>query len=182
MSQPKSETRARYLFGDATPFPLDENFVETLTVLTDACVALFRADVAAESRRVKAEAARKVAADELVKLDSLEQWVNDAVRSMLPANPKTASESENAAVRIVKSAEAVLKQSRGSIAKKRDAAVRVALGYKLPNSVRDPVERFLLKYQLPNTRWSLHWKGGHRQQRPSGEVRAAAPHGITAEF
>jgi hypothetical protein len=180
--QPKSELRIRYLFGDATPFPLDENFVDTLIALTQACVSLFRAEVAAESRRAKAETARRHATDELAKLESLDLAIGDAVKSLLPTDPKSSGGVEAAAARIAKAARATIKQTRAGIHARRDAAVRVALGHRLPASIRESIEPFLVRHQLPSTRWSLRWHAGTRTDAASAEVRAVAPHAISVEF
>jgi hypothetical protein len=180
--EPNTEVRARYLFGDATPFPPDENFIDTLVAMAEACVSLFKADIAAESRRTKAEVARKHAGDELARVEALEGWINEAVSRLAPADPKSPSGAEAAAMRIAKAARVTVKQARAEIGKRRDAAVRVALGYKLPSQIREPVEKFMLRFQLPNTRWGVQWRAGTKTQPSQAEVRASAPHGISAEF
>ena len=179
---PKQRSQPRYVFADATPFPLAENFIDTLVSLTDACVALFRADVAAESRRAKAKEARAHADDELRKVESLQSWVEKAVSSLLPENPKSATGVEAAAAKIAKQAAATLKQTRANVLRRRDAAIKVALGYRVPNSIREPVERFMLTRQLPNTRWSIEWRAGTRTEPSSGKVHASSPQGVSAEF
>lgn len=174
--------KARYLFADATPFPVSGNFIETLVSMTDACVALFKADIDAEARRNKAGEARNHAEEELKKVESLQTWIDDGLRQLIPSNPKKATGVEAAAVKIAKAGKAALENTRASIRKRRDAAIKLAMGYRVPNSVRDPIERFMLRHQLPSTRWSIEWSAGSKTVPSSGQVRANAPQGVSTEF
>src|SRR5690348_8957529 len=47
-----------YLYGDTTPFPLEENFIDTLGAVTDACVALLKVDEDLEDYAHKIEDAK----------------------------------------------------------------------------------------------------------------------------
>jgi hypothetical protein len=165
----------RYLYGDASPFPLNENFIETIVAIVEACVVLFVEDDAAVERRKVADHARTKAADELAKLQLLDQWVERAVSSMLPEQtPQT--RCELAAVRITKSTAAAIDQARTGITKQRDAAMLKALRRGDPKRIRHAVESFFVRHELPNTRWSVRWQATGAA--PRAEIGASADHSV----
>ncbi|MEM9491932.1 MAG: hypothetical protein AAGC55_22495, partial [Myxococcota bacterium] len=70
----------KYLYGDATPFPLQENFIDTISAATDACVALFTLDEELGERRRNATQLRKQAEEELNRLGVLSTALEVALR------------------------------------------------------------------------------------------------------
>src|ERR1700685_4050014 len=54
-----------YRYGDGSPFPLDENFIDTLTTAVEACTNAFVPLTELDERRQAARDARRGAAREL---------------------------------------------------------------------------------------------------------------------
>src|SRR4029079_7671654 len=57
-----------YRYGDGTPFPLEENFIETLTAAVEACTNAFMPLTELDGRRERARAGRAEADRELARL------------------------------------------------------------------------------------------------------------------
>jgi len=147
----------RYLYGDATPFPLDENFLDTLVDATDACVALLRLDAAAEKIRREAQQARIVAAAELTELEGMAKGVHQAL-ARHTAGESAESPAQVAARKVLLALGATMKQSRANILRKRDAAVRKTGIDHTAEAILEVLGAFLSKRELPDTVWRLRWK------------------------
>src|SRR5262245_13671645 len=145
-----------YRYGDATPFPLEENFIETVQAATDACVALFRADQAASERRQRADAAGQQARAELERLGQVAKAVEAALRPMLTGG-QPATPAEQSALKIAQSAAAILKQARAGVDKRRDLVQREMLEAVPDDRIGVALGELLLRHQLPGTTWSVHW-------------------------
>ncbi|HTM20290.1 MAG TPA: hypothetical protein VL172_07285 [Kofleriaceae bacterium] len=145
-----------YRYGDATPFPLEENFIETVQAATDACVALFRADHDAVERRHKADAAGQEARAELERLGLVARAIEGALRPVL-AGARPATPTQQSAVKIAQSAAAVLDRARLGVEKRRDAVQREMLEASVDERIGAAVGELLLRHQLPGTTWSVHW-------------------------
>jgi hypothetical protein len=61
-----------YRFGDGTPFPLRENFIETLVAAVDCCVALYQVEARIDEHQARLRDVGRRAAEELHRLDSLQ--------------------------------------------------------------------------------------------------------------
>ena len=72
-----------YRFGDGTPFPLSENFIDTIVGAVDCCVALFKLDAEAEAREERQRLTRRAADDEIRRLDALKVLIETAVTPLL---------------------------------------------------------------------------------------------------
>lgn len=68
-----------YLYGDSTPFPLNENFIETLRGATDACFALLQADEAMEHIRSQSDQEKRSAEQDIVGVERLAAALNEAM-------------------------------------------------------------------------------------------------------
>ena len=68
-----------YRYGDGTPFPLEENFIETLTSAVEACTNAFMPLTELDERRSRAKAARVEADGELNRLADLEKTLASAL-------------------------------------------------------------------------------------------------------
>jgi hypothetical protein len=171
----------KYLYGDATPFPLDENFIDTIGAAVDACVALFQADAEADSKRARAVQVQKIADEELRRLDVIGKAVQAALRPML-AEGKPERPAQAAAHRIVGTAGSTIKNARAGVVRRRDAAMRSAIGDQIGQRVFDAIEHFLLRHQLPRTQWSLRWTGGERPGDARAQALALTPSKLQTTF
>jgi len=170
-----------YRYGDATPFPLDENFIDTLTAVTEAAVALFHADVDAESRRRKAHTVRQHADEELKRLDALEVALQETLKAHLPS-AKPSRASHVAATRVAAHANGTVKTARAGVIKRRETAVRLAFGDQLGQQVLDALSTFALKQHLPKTKWTIHWSCNAQSGKATTAMEAVAPSSLATTF
>jgi|GEM_PF-6460873 len=170
-----------YRYGDATPFPLDDNFIDTLTAITEACVALFHADVDAEARRRKAHEVREHADQELLRLDALQDAIEQTVKAHLPS-AKPSRASHVAASRIAGYARTTVKTARAGVIKRRETAVRLAFGDQLGAQVLDAIAAFSLEHQLPKTRWTMRWSCDPLTGKATTVMEALAPCSLATSF
>jgi len=170
-----------YRYGDATPFPFEDNFIETIGAATDTCVALFRCDVANEARRLKVQDVKRRADDDLKRLDVLLRAVEASLGPMLPEG-KSERAFESAASRIAAAARSTVKTARVTVEKQRESGVRIAYSVPLGDRVRQAVANFLVDHQLPKTKWTIRWMYDHERGRPTAVVIADTPCGLRAEF
>lgn len=147
-----------YRFGDATPFPLNINFIDTLTAATDACVALFSADEAISLRRDQAHATIKDVDEELKRLSFIERAVEAALAPVVKETTARSTAGQTAA-RVIASAQSTVKQSRSQLQKRRDVASLPPTTEDTRQQVLNAIETFLLNHELPRTRWDVSWHG-----------------------
>src|SRR5438067_1823305 len=103
-----------YRFGDGTPFPLDENFIETLTDAVKACTEAFMPLTELDIRRDRARAGRVEADREIARLGELDKSVNGA---LLPfsAPEKKPSAATGVAQKIAGAAKTAIGQARAQV-------------------------------------------------------------------
>lgn len=165
-SSPPPGQRARYLFGDSTPFPLDENFLDTGCAAVECAVALLRAD------EVRVEEKRLVAAIEQRTLAEVGHF--DRVEASLRA--AYADPIDDLRGQIGASADRMAEALRREIMAFRDAAIAKALETAALARVMPAVGKFFEKHELPNTKWSIAW-GARLDGRGAtvAQVHARAP-------
>ncbi|MFO0618290.1 MAG: hypothetical protein U0414_37195 [Polyangiaceae bacterium] len=146
-SAPPAAPRARYLFGDSTPFPLDENFLDTGCAAVECAVALLRAD------EVRVEEKRLVAAVEQRTLQEVGHFEHfEATVRSAYAEPVDDLRSQ-----IGLSAQRMTDALRKEIMSFRDAAIAKALETAALSRVMPAIGKFFERHQLPNTKWSIAW-------------------------
>jgi hypothetical protein len=172
----------KYLFGDATPFPLEENFLDTLVVATDACVGLLRIDEEAERRRHEAEQARLRANAEIAQLDGIGKAVEQVLaRHLTEGAPVTPSQA--VAQRIIQSVESTIKSTRTAIARRRDATLTDSGLDDGAGQVIEVLSEFLCQRELPETTWRLRWKASENGEGQQAHlVGLAKPIDLQAVF
>ncbi len=173
-----------YLYGDSTPFPLDDNFVDTLSALTDACVALLRIDEELERLSVRADSTRTAAGQEIARLETI---ASSVVRTMDPHIAQAASPaSGQVAVRVVQAARGVLEAARTEAAARRDAAVRELATAQATARATIPraLEAFLVRHDIPHGRTAVLWQAGAGTSESPAEARCtlSAPFKLSAEL
>ena len=167
-----------YRYGDGTPFPLDENFIETLTLAVEACTNAFVPLSELDDRRERARDTRREADKELGRLVDLETTMNGALQQFLP-NDKKASLTQQVAQKISAGVKTALTEAR------RQVEVRVAQTEALAaprtacNAVVEALQPFFEERQLPNARWIMSWDV--RGAEPSANAVATAGR-ISASF
>lgn len=159
-----------YRFGDGTPFPVQENFIETLLSAIDACVGTFAAAAEIDERREKTRVARKDAEDELRKMGVMEKALESAMAPAKPSIDRLASPSQQAAARALAAARTAIGQSRATIEQRLQQLAGEPRLDKGLERMRGAMAQFFESQQLPDTlwRWTWHWNGA----RASGEAIA----------
>jgi hypothetical protein len=171
-----------YRFGDGTPFPLLENFIETLVAAVDCCVALYQVEARIEEQHARVRDATRRAADEMHRLDALHGLIETALAPLIARGDQAGSRaSEQAAAKIFESAAGIIKNSRTGVARKRDTASRETVPRAVLEAVSTALGRFLCRHQLPHTEWQAHWQvtGEHGA---SAELIAHATRHLELEF
>jgi hypothetical protein len=156
-----------YLYGDATPFPLDCDFIECLRALLSTSVSLLLADEQLEDLGRRAERIRDTAAGERERVDRVAE---DVARS-LQAHPHAAVTDA-----IQAAAQQVVERARGEIAQRRDTQLKEidAQAGKARAEVPRALERFFASRDLPETRWKLRYAAGVGE-RPQLQAIAQTP-------
>jgi len=144
-----------YLYGDATPFPLDENFIDTLSALTDTCVGLFKAEAAGAKRRQHIAAAQKLAATHLEQIQELGQAVQRTLTPFIQAGK--GNPVGTAANQIGQAAQKALKAASEAVTGERERSIRTATSVDVSEDIRLACAPFALKHQLPDTSWGAEW-------------------------
>jgi hypothetical protein len=172
----------RYLHGDSSPFPVNENFLETLCAATDACVGVFQADLAVEkARSVKVSSDLAVAAE----VERVERLHRAVLRALAPHGPSeeqadAANATEAAALKIAELTRGALDDTRVSIERWRERAVATALA-AVPD-VTKIVAAFLVKHSLPATHWTFEWHAPTRTAPGRAVVHSMTDAGLDASF
>ncbi len=161
-----------YRYGDGTPFPLEENFIETLTSAVEACTNAFMPLTELDGRRERARAGRVEADRELARLQELDKALSTALAPYM-------ADKQNVAQGIVRSAKSSIQQARGVIDGRVQALEAQAGAGTAADAVLHALRPFFALHQLPNAKWIYSWDVR------SGEARAdavAASGRLTASF
>ncbi len=137
----------KYLFGDSTPFPISENFLETACAATQTAVLLFRADeTRVEERRLIGEIDAR-ADEELAHFEGVAGLLQNAYAG--PQDPLREQMGVSARTMAVGLHDEILAWQTAATAKALETA---ALAQVLP-----AIGAFFEQNQLPGTDWKLAW-------------------------
>lgn len=155
-----------YRYGDGTPFPLDENFIETLTAAVQACTEAFLPLVELDERREVAAESRRDGDKELQRLSDLERVVTNALAPFtLVANEKKPSAVNGSAQKISTSAKQVIAAARQQVEARVAQVESQASSKSVADNMVAALRPFFDAHQLPNAQWIMSW-----------DVRGAEPH------
>lgn len=167
-----------YRYGDGSPFPLDENFIETLTMAVETCTNAFIPLTELDARRNKARELRREGDLEAGRLSELEKALTATLGAHLTPGPKP-SLTQQVAQKIAASA----KQTIADMKKQIDARVQQHEAAALPKTSADAVTKalrpFFDEHQLPKAAWIMSWDV--RGAEPSADAVSTAGK-ITAAF
>ncbi|MEO7092291.1 MAG: hypothetical protein ABI175_03505, partial [Polyangiales bacterium] len=145
-----------YRYGDGSPFPLDENFIETLTTAVETCTNAFIPLTELDARRNKAKELRREGDLEAGRLNELEKALNVALGPNLLPGPKP-SLTQQVAQKIA----ATTKQTIADTKKQIDARVLQHESAAMPKTSSEAVTKalrpFFDEYQLPKAAWIMSW-------------------------
>jgi hypothetical protein len=156
-------------FGDGTPFPLDESFLEVLVNAVGACTAMLTATAHMEARHARARAKQQVLLEEARTLERFEQTVRmaaagGAVPQLGPRPTEQAFEQTVAAM------QHALTQAREQLTQAVAANTAEFGRGEAPQQVELAVGRFFECHVLPGSVWTWSWDATPEQ--PSFEATA----------
>jgi hypothetical protein len=171
-----------YRFGDGTPFPLRENFIDTIVAAVDCCVSLHHMEMEVESRHLRMREARKLASDELKRLDALKALIETAVTPLIARKERALRTSETAAAKIYENAQSIIRQSRESVVQRRDTVIQDGAHPEPNDAILDVLGAFFRGHSLPRTEWRLRWQAGGGEAGPITELWAQAARDLDLTF
>jgi hypothetical protein len=145
-----------YRYGDGTPFPLEENFIETLTAAVEACTNAFMPLTALDDRRERARAGRMDAEKELSRLTDLEKTLTGAMAPYLVPDRKGA-QTQTVAQKIVNTAKDAIRLSRSQVEGRVQALEAEAGAGTAADAVLHALRPFFAHHALPNAKWIMSW-------------------------
>ncbi|MBA3500760.1 MAG: hypothetical protein H0T65_10320, partial [Deltaproteobacteria bacterium] len=104
-----------YRYGDGTPFPLEENFIETLTSAVETCTNAFVPLSELDARRERAKDTRREAEKEAGRLDDLEKTINAALLPYLPTDKLKANGAQLVAQKLAQSAKSFIVEAKSQV-------------------------------------------------------------------
>lgn len=167
-----------YRYGDGTPFPLEENFIETLTSAVEACTGAFMPLTELDVRRERSKSARQDADREIARLADLEKAVSTALAPYLVPDKKEA-QTLQVATKTVQLAKAAILQARAVVEGRVQALEAQASARTAADQVLHALRPFFENHQLPNAKWIMSWDV--RGVEPRGDAVASSGR-LTASF
>src|SRR5215831_18011125 len=146
-----------YRYGDGTPFPLDENFIETLTMAVETCTNAFLPLTDLDNRRDKAKEMRKEGDKELARLNDLEANVTGTLTPYLPNDPKKIGLTQQVAQKIAASVKTAIMEAKRQVEARVQSTESQASGRTVADSVVKALRPFFDAHQLPNAKWIMSW-------------------------
>jgi hypothetical protein len=146
-----------YRFGDGTPFPLDENFIETLTAAVESCTNAFVPLAELDARREKAREVRREADKELGRLIDLETTVIGSLLAFTPSDSKKPSLTQQVSQKITAGVKTAVSEARRQIESRVAAIDAMAAPKTATDAVLRALRPFFEEQQLPNAKWIMSW-------------------------
>ncbi len=145
-----------YRYGDGTPFPLDENFIETLTSAVEACTNAFMPLTELDGRRDRAKAGRVEADRELGRLNDLEKTLSGALAPFMVPDKKGA-QTQGVAQKTLLTAKQTIQAARAQIDGRVQSLEASASAGTASEAVLHALRPFFDHNQLPNAKWIMSW-------------------------
>ncbi|HEY4056654.1 MAG TPA: hypothetical protein VGM39_08595 [Kofleriaceae bacterium] len=153
-----------YRYGDGTPFPLDENFIETLTSAVETCTNAFVPLAELDQRRVRAKEAKREGEQESVRLNELEKELMTTLNPFVQPSKK-ASITETVAQKLQASIKQTIVETKRQIDSRVAAVEAQAAGKTSADAVIKALRPFFDNNALPKSAWIMSW-----------DVRGNEPH------
>jgi hypothetical protein len=147
-----------YRYGDGTPFPYEENFIDIVGAAVDACAGMFAAAAQLEGLRAKARDAKREADAEGAKLAALERSIEGAVALSSPSVAKDSTLVQQTALRALEGARHAITMARGALEKRTAAASAEPRVDRAMQSAFNAAANFFDTHHLPRTAWNWTWK------------------------
>lgn len=168
-----------YRYGDGTPFPLDENFIETLTKAVETCTNAFVPLAELDGRREKAKEVRREADKEIGRLAELEATTVGALLPYAPADGKKPNLTQQVAQKIGGGIKTAIAEAKRQVEARVQQTEALAAPRTSSDAVMKALRPFFEEQQLPNAKWIMSWDV--RGSEPSANAVASAGR-IAASF
>ncbi|HEY0985609.1 MAG TPA: hypothetical protein VGD80_01105 [Kofleriaceae bacterium] len=168
-----------YRYGDGSPFPLDENFIETLTTAVETCTNAFVPLTELDGRREKAREVRREADKELSRLADLEATVIGSLVPFVPADNKKPSLTQQVSQKLTVGVKTAVTEARRQVEGRVAQTEALAAARTAADGVIKALRPFFEEQQLPNAKWIMSWDV--RGAEPSANAVATAGR-ISASF
>jgi hypothetical protein len=168
-----------YRYGDGTPFPLDENFIETLTTAVETCTNAFVPLSELDQRRERAREVRREAEKEIGRLSDLEATVIGSLLAFAPSDTKKPSLTQQVSQKITVGVKTAVGEARRQVESRVVAMEAQAAPKTASDAVLKALRPFFEEHQLPNAKWIMSWDV--RGAEPSANAVATAGR-IAASF
>jgi hypothetical protein len=168
-----------YRYGDGTPFPLDENFIETLTAAVETCTNAFLPLAELDARRDKAKDVRREADKEIGRLNDLEATVLGSLVPFMPSDGKKPGLTQQVSQKINAGVKTAVAEARRQVEGRVAATEAQAAPKTSADAVLKALRPFFEDQQLPNAKWIMSWDV--RGNEPSANAVASAGR-ISAAF
>lgn len=154
-----------YRYGDGTPFPLEENFIETLTAAVETCTNAFGPLAELDARRERAKDTRREAEKEAGRLDDLEKTITAALAPYIPPDKTKANSAQLVAQKLAQSAKSFIAEAKAAVDTRVRQMESQASGRTSADAVLKALRPFFDEHQLPKSTWIMSW-----------DVRGSEPH------
>lgn len=165
---------SRYLFADSTPFPIQEDFLDTLSAMVDAAVELLELNAKAERASDRSTAAEVEAELELSSLDELSHTLASALFVF-----DGTDRAREAVAGICRHSQEIIESKRADVERRRQHSLQAARAQYAAGEPVRVLTQLLNCYRLPSTEWHIRWRAGDIDH---AAVTAVTPVGIAAEF
>lgn len=146
-----------YRYGDGTPFPLEENFIETLTSAVETCTNAFVPLSELDGRRERARETRREAEKEAGRLDDLEKTITAALGPYMPVDKTKANSAQLVAQKLAQSAKSFIVEAKSQVDTRVRQMEAQASGRTSADSVLKALRPFFDEHQLPKAVWIMSW-------------------------
>jgi len=154
-------------FGDGTPFPYGQDFLDVLVDAVEACTAMFEAADELDRERARAREAKRDRDAEDKRLEQLEKAIAATVAATVPpSNAAGTAHSQRAAKRTLATVKRTLDESRAQLKKLYAVAAAGPRWEPTAMRIQEAAAVFFERRCLPDTRWLWSWDG----ERPVAEA------------
>jgi hypothetical protein len=152
-----------YRYGDGTQFPLDENFIETLTAAVEACAGAYTPIADLDERKERAREGKRQADKELARLAELSDSMEEAGNRFGPNTGRTATPVQQVAAKAIAAVKQAVDTAKAQISTRVTELDTEAKGSGLGQQIRTHLAPFFNKHALPSSSWAAAWdaRGSH---------------------
>lgn len=161
-----------YRYGDGTPFPLDENFIETLTAAVESCTNAFDPVAELDHKRDRAKEARREGEREGAKLEDLERALTSTLSPHVPPDKKPTGVTGTVAQKIAAAAKAAIVEAKRTIETRVQQLEQGASPKMIADQILKALAPFFDDHQLPKSTWIMSWDV--RGKEPGADAVASA--------